>query len=174
MVFGTAINVVWSCGRLFPEWPQPQPKPLPSSVRFYGLQKKGIRYASTVIANEQQLLQYIDFRGTYDAIICSDLELTPTTLGSSNHMGLSPQQLACDQGTRSVVRADNIGEGPGRGLRTSLWWRACNHLRRCGPSVSAWTKVCIAKCLYNLAEVNHRFWVAMRRFVSRSSDRLWW
>ena len=50
MVLGTAIDVVWSCGRPFPELPQPEP--LPSSVHIYGLQKKGIRYASTVIANE--------------------------------------------------------------------------------------------------------------------------
>ena len=134
MVFGTAIDVVWSRGRPFPELPQPEP--LPSSVRFYGLQKKGIGYASTVITNEQQLFQYIHFGGAYDATTRPDLESTATTLGGSNHMGLSPQYFACDQGTRPVVlRADNVGEGPGRGLRTSLWWRACNHLRRCGPPV---------------------------------------
>ncbi len=156
MVYGTAIDVVWSCGRPFPEFPRPES--LPSPVRFYGLQKKGIRYASTVIANEQQLFQHINFRGTHDAAIGCGLEFTPTTLGSPNHMGFSPKQFACDQGSRSVVfRADNLGEGAGRGLWTSLWRRACNHVHRCGPPMSAWTKVCIAKCVRDLAEVNHRF-----------------
>ena len=61
MVFGTAIDVVWSGGRSFPKLPPPA-EPLPSSVRFYGLQKEGIRYASTIVANEQQrLFQHIDF-----------------------------------------------------------------------------------------------------------------
>lgn len=50
MVFGTTINVVWFRGRPFPELPQSEP--LPSPIRFHGLQKEGIRHASTVIANE--------------------------------------------------------------------------------------------------------------------------
>ena len=82
MVYGTAINVVWSCRRPFPElqWPEP----LPSSVRFYGLQKKGIGDAPTVIANKQQLFLYIDLGSPYDAVTGSNLKSTPSTLGGSN------------------------------------------------------------------------------------------
>ena len=56
---GTAIHVVWSRRRPFPQFLKP--KPLPSSLCFYGLQKKRIRYASAVTANKQQLFQYIYF-----------------------------------------------------------------------------------------------------------------
>ena len=151
MVYGTTIDVVRSCGRPFSQLPRPEP--LPPSARIYGLQKKGVRHASTVITNEQQLFQHIDIRGTYDATVSSDPEFTPTALGGSKHVGLSPQYFARDQGTRSVVhRADHLGPGPGRGLRTSLWGRVCNHLCRCGPPVSAWARLFVAKCLHSLVK----------------------
>ena len=86
---GTAIHVVWSCRRPFPQFPKPEP--LPSSLCFNGLQKKCIRYASAVIANEQQLFQYIDFGGAHDVAFGSSLDFTFATLGSSDHVGLSSQ-----------------------------------------------------------------------------------
>ena len=86
---GTAIHVVRSRRRSFPQFPEPEP--LPSSFCFYGLQKKCIRYASAVIANEQQLFQYFDFGGAHDAAFGSSLDFTSATLGSSYHVGLSSQ-----------------------------------------------------------------------------------